>query len=395
MVRFVQNSARTILRRAALALTLVAAACGPVTLGGVGAGGPRVDTSAPVPVALLVPAGSGQAGDQALAQSLENAARLAIADLPPTVSVDLRVYQTQGNATVAAQVAQQAINDGAKILLGPVYAGAASAAGATAAGANVNVLAFSNNTDIAGGNVFVLGNTFEATADRLARYAVANGRGSVLVVHGQDAAETKGKDAIVNAVGASGGTIAGVVPFELSQNGVVQATSTIVDSYRSSGANALFLTSGTAGALPFLAQLLPEQGLGPEDAQFIGLQRWDIPATALELSGLQGGWFAVPDPALTQQFEQRYMTAYGEAPHPIAGLAYDGIAAIGALVGSGDSSALSGAALTQAQGFAGVNGVFRLRSDGSNERGLAIATIRDQQVVIVDPAPRSFGGAGF
>lgn len=397
MLRFARLKPKTALRGSLVALSLVLAGCGPMEFGGVGgtqAGGQRVDTGAPVPVALLVPAGSGEAGDQALAQSLENAARLAMADLPDTVSVDLRVYQTQGSAGVAAQVAQQAADEGAKILIGPVYAGAATAAGLSVADDNVNVLSFSNNTDIAGGNVFVLGSTFENTANRLSRYAAANGRSNVLVVHGQDPAEAKGRDAIVSAVNATGGSVAGVVPFELSQNGVVQASSQIVSAYRSSGADSLFLTSGTAGALPFLAQLLPENGLGPDATQYIGLQRWDIPASARELSGLQGGWFALPDPTLTQQFNDRYSSTYGQPPHPIASLAYDGIAAIGALVGSGDSGALTGNALTQAQGFAGVNGVFRLRPDGTNERGLAVATITNQQVTVIDPAPRSFGGAG-
>jgi hypothetical protein len=33
--------------------------------------------------------------------------------------------------------------------------------------------------------------------------------------------------------------------------------------------------------------------------------------------------------------------------------------------------------------------------NGTNERGLAVAQIRGNQVVVIDPAPRSFGGAGF
>ena len=107
------------------------------------------------------------------------------------------------------------------------------------------------------------------------------------------------------------------------------------------------------------------------------------------------GWFALPDPALTQQYQTRYQAAYGSAPHPTAGFAYDGIAAIGALAKHGGANALTAAGLTQGAGFVGVNGIFRLRGDGTNERGLAVAQIQSNQVVIVDAAPRSFGGAGF
>jgi hypothetical protein len=75
-------------------------------------------------------------------------------------------------------------------------------------------------------------------------------------------------------------------------------------------------------------------------------------------------------------------------------LAYDGIAAVGALLRQGGADALSGARITQGQGFAGVNGVFRFRADGLNERGLAIAQVRDGQSVIISPSPRSFAGGG-
>ena len=61
----------------------------------------------------------------------------------------------------------------------------------------------------------------------------------------------------------------------------------------------------------------------------------------------------------------------------------------------GRGDALTGQALTQSAGFQGVGGVFRLLGNGTNERGLAVATVRDGQVVVIDAAPRAFGGFGF
>ncbi|MCR8724024.1 penicillin-binding protein activator [Frigidibacter sp. ROC022] len=379
----------SLLARISLLLTAFwLAACEPFPVGS-----PRIDASAPVPVALLVPQ-TGSGGDQVLASNLENAARLAIADLDG-VQIDLRVYDTGGNATQAAAAATRAIDEGAKIILGPVFAEAANAAGHAAAARGVNVLAFSNNPTIAGGNVFVLGNLFDTTAQRLVNYAARKGKRSILVVHGNSGAEMLGRDAIVRAIRNSGATLAGTSSFDLSQQAVVSAVPGIVAKAKSTGADAIFMTSGTDGALPLLAQLLPEQGLSTTATQFMGLQRWDIPASAKALPGLQGGWFALPDPGMTQLFDNRYYAAYGAAPHPISGLAYDGIAAIGALVKQGQSQALTAAALTQSQGFVGVNGIFRLLPNGTNQRGLAVAQIQNSQVVVIDPAPRSFGGAGF
>jgi ABC-type branched-subunit amino acid transport system substrate-binding protein len=216
-----------------------------------------------------------------------------------------------------------------------------------------------------------------------------------VIAHAQDASEEAGRDAILRAIQANGASVAGVTGFELSQQGVINAVPRISAQTRSSGADAIFLTSGSSGAIPFLAELLPENGVNPANVQYIGLQRLDIPETARTLSGLQGAWFALPDPGLASQFGARYQAAYGAPPHPIAGLAYDAVAAIGALVSQGQADALTGKALTQPSGFAGVNGVFRLLPNGTNERALSVAQIQNNQVIVIDPAPRSFGGAGL
>jgi len=383
------------LRRGMVAVAALGAlaACEPVDTS-LGRSAPAVNTSAPVPVALLVPRGSGNASDEVLARALENAARLAIADLGD-VAIDLRVYSTAGSAATAQQVALQAVADGAKIILGPVYGENANAAAVAVASSGVNVLAFSNNTSIAGGNLFILGPTFDNTANRLADYAVRQGKSRTVVVYSEDVAGRAGRAAVETAMARSGGTVVGAISHEFSQNGVVQAIPQIVSAVRSSSADSVFMTADTAGALPLLTQLLPEAGISPTTTQYIGLTRWDIPSQTTELAGVQGGWFALPDPVMSERFRSRYQVAYGETPHPIGGLAYDGIAAIGALISSGRSDALDRASLTQSAGFQGVNGIFRLRPDGTNERGLAVAQIRDRQVVVIDPAPRAFGGAGF
>ncbi|KAA2314179.1 penicillin-binding protein activator [Pseudooceanicola sediminis] len=382
-------------RRLVLAIPALGllAACEPMAMGG-GGMGPSVDTSKPVPVALLVPRGSANSGDAILAASLENAARLAASELNG-VQIDLRVYDTAGDPAVTANVTTQAIDEGAKIILGPVYAANANAAGRVAAQRGVNVLAFSNNPNIAGGNVFILGPTFQNTADRLTDFAVSQGKSRIVVVSGQTAEGEASAAAIQTAAGRNGATITANVPYEFSQQGVVAAIPSVKAAVSGGQADAIFLTANTAGALPLFTQMLPEQGISSETTQFIGLTRWDIPRQTLELPGVQGGWFALPDPNLSAQFIGRYRAAYGADPHPIGSLAFDGVAAIGALIRQGKSNALTASALTQRSGFQGVGGVFRLLSDGTNERGLAIATIRDKQVVVIDPAPRSFSGFGF
>ncbi len=371
----------------ALALVTACAPTMPTTTTG-----PKVDKSKPVPVALLVPQSSD--GTAQIAADLENAARLAAAQLDD-LKIDFRVYDTAGDATVAASVAQQAVDDGAKIIIGPLYAEAANAVGTAVADDGINVLSFSNNTTIAGGNVFVLGKTFDNTARRIVSFAAEQGKKRAMVIHSDGIDGQMGLNALQGPAADTNLRIVSAQSFELTQESVVNTVPLIRASAEIEDVDALFLTSSSAGALPLLAQLLPEAGLDPANVQYVGLTRWDIPPQTLELNGLQGGWFAVPDLTRTQNFSAQFQEQFGNRPHQLASLAFDGIAAIGALAQAGFDDILTREALTQPSGFQGVDGIFRLKDDGTNERGLAIATVQDKQVLIIDPAPRSFAISGF
>lgn len=391
-----QSATRT--RRAAariFAFTAMAflAACGVTLPGSGGGGGQQINPSAPIQVALLVPGGTDSAEASAIASSLENAARMAVADLNG-VDINLRVYNTARDAGQASQMAAAALADGAQIILGPLDASSANAVGVTVAPANVNVLAFSNNPAIAGGNVFVLGNTFGNVSDRLVGYARSQGINRFMIVHQDDLAGAVGRDAIATSIRSGGGTVVGVESYPFSQEGIFQRAPAIVAATNAGGAQAVFVTDNVAGGLPILASSLDDQGLTPSATPLIGITRWDAAPQAAALPGMQGGLFAMADAGREAAFRSRYEATYGQQPHPLAFIAYDGIAAIGALAATGDSNALTTASLTRAAGFAGATGAFRLRPDGSNQRALAVARIINNQVAIVDPAPLSFGRGG-
>ncbi|HBR62393.1 MAG TPA: penicillin-binding protein activator, partial [Rhodobacteraceae bacterium] len=345
--------------------------------------GPMIDPTKPVQVALLIPKSYEETAS--IATSLEQAAQMAIADLGG-IRIDLRVFDTAGNPEQAALVARQAVQEGAKIILGPLLAENAKAVGAAVADSGVNVLSFSNNASIAGNNVFVLGPTFNNTANRLVSYAASQGRTKAVIVHPRTLEGELGKAALENAAQSTPLEIVAIEAFEFSQKGVIDSVARIKDSVLETQADTLFLTSNTARALPLLVQLLPEAGINPQDVQYIGLSRWDIPRQILELPGVQNGWFTSPSRQVSASFKTRFTKGYGSPPHQLAGLAYDGLAAIGALVSTGQKNAVTKTALTQASGFQGVSGVFRFLADGTNERALAIAKIERKKVVLIDAA---------
>ncbi|MEE9453166.1 MAG: penicillin-binding protein activator [Paracoccaceae bacterium] len=357
----------------------------------------EVDPTQPVIVALMVPYESGDALNDQLADNLVNAARMASRDVQGA-AIDLRIYRTGADPTRAAAEATRAITEGAQIFIGPLFSNTTSAVAAVAVQSNINVLSLSNNAAIAGGNVYILGVTFEDVATRLFSYAVNNGMPNVGVVYPDGVEGEAGKLAAINAARNTGANLAGSASYPLNMQGLSEAAPAVAQTMASNRVQALLFTDTPTRGLAFMAAALGSEGITRRNTQFMGLARWDKSTELLGQPSMQGGIFAVPDPVLTAQFDARYLAAHGTEPHDLSALAYDAVAAIGALITSakaqGATDTFDAGRLINPAGFVGVNGVFRLTPQGLNQRGLAILKVDKGDAVIIDPAPRSFGGFG-
>ena len=192
-------------------------------------GGLRVDGAKKVQVAVLLPIGAQDARVRELAASAEQAARMAMEDLVGSVDMEMRVYDTAGLELQAAEMALLAVDEGAQVIVGPLFAGAANAVGLAVASSGVSVLSLSNNVDIAGGNVFVLGHTFQNTADRLVAYARAQGKSRALIIHANNVSGQAGRDSIEQALRGQGSVAASIESYEFTQQGVVEAMTRVAD----------------------------------------------------------------------------------------------------------------------------------------------------------------------
>ncbi|HXI86921.1 MAG TPA: penicillin-binding protein activator, partial [Parvularculaceae bacterium] len=139
-----------------------------------------------------------------------------------------------------------------------------------------------------------------------------------------------------------------------------------------------------------LAPLLPYYNVDISQIKLLGVAAWDNPRLTRE-PALRGGWFAGPDPAITKPFEDRFAAAFGAKPPRLAALSYDATLLAAHLAqGQRRRDRFSVDAITDPNGYLGADGLFRLKKDGSVERGLAILEIEPGGIQVVDPAPRSF-----
>ncbi|MEL6234202.1 MAG: penicillin-binding protein activator [Pseudomonadota bacterium] len=342
----------------------------------------------PVKVGLFVPLNAADENRVRVAQSLVNAARLAQADLTGA-AIDLKIYATAGDPTRAREAATRAVADGVQIIVGPLFGTVAQAVGPVADQAGINVLTFSTTPSVAGKNVFLLGQTAATEADRLLSYASSQGIGSLGLFYPRTPSGQVAAQALRQAAARHGLTVLTAIDYPRSFQGIQDRSQVYAAEH---SAEAVAIPEGGQG-LVSAGAFLNYYNVSPRATRYLGLGQWNGPATSTE-AALQGGWFVAPDPALFDAFSQRYLATYGTNPAPIAGLAYDGIAAVGALIrdarAAQDSRPFAVENLVNPSGFAGVNGIFRLRRDGMIDRALAVMEVTEDGFTVRDPAPRRF-----
>lgn len=359
------------------------------TPGAAQSGAAAVDLSGPVRIALLAPSSASNPGAASLGQALVNAARLGAQDLGDA-SLQLAIYDTAGDQATAARVADRALREGAKIILGPLFGGNTKAIASTAAAAGINIISFSTDSAIAGGPIFLSGFLPEKAAMRIAGFARAKGYGTLGVFHQQ---APYGTVALSGAQSVLGNSVVTATAYERSQEGIPPAVRDFAANVRATGPRALMVTE-SGQALTFVAELLGSEGLTPDRYKYLGLGEWNA-KTTLESNVLRGGWFPAPDPNAMESFVSRYQTAYGSQPPPLAVLGYDAVQIAGQLLtdarASGSSDPFSAQAIKRPRGFRGAVGPIRFDQSGKAERGMAILQVDQGRFSLVDRAPTILG----
>ena len=350
---------------------------------------PPATTAAPgkVNVALLLPLSGPSA---ALGQAMLNAAQMALFDLADD-RLELLTRDTQGSAAGAASAAQSVIAGGAQLILGPLLQAEVEAVKPIAQAARVPVIAFSTATQLAGGGTYLMGFTPDQEVNRVTAYAHSKGLERFAVLAPRSAYGEIVAEAVRTAVAANAATLVRVEFYDPTINDMAQA----VRRFASQGRDfdALFLPDGGA-RLKALAPQLPYFNIDPSKVKFLGTGLWDEPGLGTEPS-LDGGWYAAPAPASRAAFEKRYQELYKTKPARLATLGYDATALAAVLTRAPQGADFSTATLTSPNGFAGIDGIFRLRADGLVQRGLAVLEVHRGAGTIIDPAPQSFQDLGL
>jgi branched-chain amino acid transport system substrate-binding protein len=338
-----------------------------------------------VKAGLILPLSAG--GNAGVAgQSMRNAAEMAIAEFNAP-NIQLLLKDDGGTAEAARQGAQQAIDEGAEIILGPLFAQSVSVVGQVARARNIPVIAFSTDANVASAGVYLLSFLPESDVERIVQYAASTGKRSYAALIPDNPYGTVVEAAFKQAVARRNGQI---IALERYPHDKAAAAGPIRNVAQAAvRADALFIPDG-GDTVPDVVQALANGGANIKKIQFLGTGLWDDPRISANPM-LDGGWYAAPDGAGYRGFAERYRARYKQEPGRTATLSYDAVALIAALVKTQGTQRFSTAVLTNPSGFTGIDGLFRFKTDGTNERGLAVLRVTASGSQIISPPPKSFG----
>ncbi|HTP92418.1 MAG TPA: penicillin-binding protein activator [Xanthobacteraceae bacterium] len=342
-----------------------------------------------VKAALILPlSATGNAG--VAGQAMRNAAEMALAEFNAP-NIQILVKDDGGTTEAARQGAQQALDAGAEIILGPLFAQSVSVVAQVARPRNIPVIAFSTDANVASNGVYLLSFLPESDVDRIVQYAASTGKRSFAALIPDNPYGSVVEAAFRQALGRRSIQLIALERYPHDKAAMAAPVRNVAQAAQR--IDALLIPDG-GDAVPDVVQTLTADGVNTKRIQLLGTGLWDDPRISAN-PALDGGWYAAPDGAGYRSFAERYRARYKQDPVRTATLAYDAVALIAALVKTQGPQRFSQPVLTNPSGFTGIDGLFRFRTDGTNERGLAVLRVTASGSQIISPAPRSFGSSGL
>lgn len=379
----------------------------------------------PTKIALLVPL-SGKY--QNLGKGVQDAVQLAIFSIrEPNLRV--RSYDTKGTAFGAANALNNAIADGAAIVLGPIFSKSAKAIAKKAEEAGLPVLSFSNDHKLADVGVFALGFQPQQEVKRVIRYGLMQDiedYTAILPNNAFGAIIAKSLRETVNSFPGSSvlksefyRTNKSGKPIKLANHTKSAVRAALnrrpkkdydeeLEQYNDNPIKyprGLLIPEG-GKRLKEIIELVKKYNKTPENVVLMGGGQW-YDVASLSIAELEGAVFAAPPLEKRLAFKEEFERLYGYTAPKLASLGYDAVALVSTVAYLSkdyqDSattspyaagSHISKQAVMNPNGFVGIDGIFRFRADHSIERGLAVYQIKEGQFVTLEDAPRSFEDDG-
>ena len=314
------------------------------------------------------------------------------------------LYFDSASLDNAEALARDAIDAEIDMAVGPLFSEKAAAILPLLRDADIPILSFSNNQQIAASGLWVAGLLPEQQMDILLGQALSQGYQKFAILADSSVFGQRMGGHILNRLNAFGITASAYQPID-SQTA---SDDEILISQIKRFARYVPLEEGEllndrpapyevvmiAGGADFIlkvAPLLSYYDLGPDRAVYLGTNLWANPALTGEPS-LQNAYIATISPELSSAFSQRHQTVYDSQSSLLGQLGFDvmAVAAQALLQRQTELDSLQSpliASLLRDQGFKGYTGSFKLAANGLNYRDYIIYQLVEGELVPAEIPP--------
>jgi ABC-type branched-subunit amino acid transport system substrate-binding protein len=349
--------------------------------------GSPITASGKIRIALMLPL-SGRSA--AIGQALQQSAELALFDTGAK-ELALANYDSGDSPDQAAQAYRKAKTEGVALVLGPLFGPSAKSLGPLVKEGGANVISFSNDEQAAQPGVWIMGIAAPPQVRRVVDHALSTGIKRFAAFAPQSAYGDQMTRTLQGYVTQRGGQIVATEIFPENLD-LTSAAKRLADAINKGEGKTAVLVPVAPPRLSSVLASLSAAGIDNKSVQLIGTGTWDVPGVGSEAL-LRGAWYAAPDPARRADFERKFVATYGRPPPRLASLSYDAVALASRLARLKQGGDFSAEAITNPNGWSGVDGVFRFLPDGRSERTLAVIEVQGDRSVVVSPASSSFVSA--
>jgi branched-chain amino acid transport system substrate-binding protein len=356
-------------------------------------------------------------------QALLNAATLALFDAKDP-RLEIIPADTKGTFEGAIEAANALVSNYVDIIIGPLFSESIKASHPIMKQANIKMISFSTDHDVAGDGVYLLSFRPEEQVSRVIKYASKKGYkkfaglfpdnlygGRVRNIF-SPLVMSEFKEIIAIEIYPPDASLLDepvkrIANYNFRRKEYLDEMNFLRSLGRDDDMGKEFINDirnlETLGEVEFDAILLPDGGsilgtLAPllsyyeinlNKVKVLGTGLWDDEMLFNEPQ-LQGGWFAAPPNTEANIFIDRYRQAFSSEPPRLVTLGYDAMALIANIVRTQKAPDFSDKIITNPNGYMGLDGIFRFYISGLVERGLAVYEVTTSNFKLIDPAPTSF-----
>ena len=154
-----------------------------------------------------------------------------------------------------------------------------------------------------------------------------------------------------------------------------------LDTYGELSFEALLIFAQNFQEVSNFSSILPYYDVDPKKVQYIGSSLW-AKNLALKEPGLENAYFTSLDIDNRRKFENMYFEIFDSKPHSLAALSYDIVGLISNL--HQDKNNFTIKKLHSSNGYIGINGWFKMNSNGNVSRQPKIYRIKNQKFSLLN-----------